>query len=184
MTDFDVSMKTLVKHGLKFDAYLILHCLQKKNFDLISAYVSNCGAINTSIFNELEKQGYLKIDSQGGDIFFEHLFLTDKGKQLFTSIDVDKLFGEFREFYPKSTPRGRRLHGNLKRCKVLYAKLLEEVSHDVLCKCAKLYHEEKIRTNSQEYVQGLDVWLNQRNYEQYVEDIGKERGDTAFTDDI
>ena len=65
----------------------------------------------------------------------------------------------------------RRLHGNLKRAKELYNKLLLETTHDILCKAAKLYHQEKIRANSEMYMQDLSVWLNQKNYLLYVDDI-------------
>jgi hypothetical protein len=183
MANFEISMKILLEKKLNFDKYIILYSLYKKDFNLISTYVDSCGGIDTKYFDELSKEGYLTISAHDGPICYEHLSLTDKGKGVFTN-NSDTLFEEFRKFYPKQTPRGRRLHGNLRRCKQLYSKLLEETTHEILCKCAQLYTEEKLRTNSQEYYQGLDVWLNQRNYLTHIEDIDKKEERGSFTDDI
>ena len=104
---------------------------------------------------------------------------------------LEKQFGEFRKCYPLSVKSGnqvRRLQGNLKRCRQLYEKVLMETTHEILCKCAELYTQEKYRTNSQMYIQNLETWLHQRNYEQYLEDIDKTttftNPNTNFTDDI
>ena len=62
-----------------------------------------------------------------------------------------------------------------------------ETTHEILCECAKLYTQEKFKTGNQIYMQNLETWLNQRNYEQYLDDIGKTTNfttNTNFTDDI
>ena len=178
MNNFNINIKTIIDLQLSFEEYFVLYCIHTNNKQLITSYTHNCKKIKTYVFIDLETNGYINIaDRLDNNIYFELLSLTDKGKSLLSSCspsESEHSFEEFRKFYPSIVKQGvetRRLHGNLKKCKGAYEKLLLETTHEILCKCAQLYHKEKIRSNSVIYMQNLETWLNQANYKQYLQDI-------------
>lgn len=203
---FEIDMNIAISYGLDLESCLILYCIKTNNNNLISSYASKCKKINTELFKSLEKQGFIIVKWDSTEkIYLDLLSLASRGEQLIATLfptkpigveitneDLEKQFGEFKKIYPSSVKQGlttRRLHGNLSKCKKLYEKLLMETTHDILCKAAKLYIEEKYRSNSQLYIQALETWLNQKNYLQYLEDINKTINFTTidtpnFTDDI
>lgn len=193
--NFTIDINTLIKQKLGFEAYFILHCISTNDEDLMLSYIQNCKQINTDIFKQLQKDGLINIEeNKEGKIYFKLLSLTNNSLERSfgptPTIDLEKQFGEFRAFYPSNVKQGlttRRLHGNLSKCKKLYEKLLMETTHEILCKCADLYTQEKFKTGNQIYMQNLETWLNQKNYEQYLDDIKKTTNFTTitnFTDDI
>lgn len=193
---FEVDIYTLLESKLGFEAYFVLYCLYTNDEELISSYTSNCKKIQTEVFTKLETDGYITINTNDGKIYFKLLSLTTRGKSLFDNRNphkVDSQFEEFRTHYPssvkvpgKTVPR--RLHSDLARCKKLYKNLMVETTHDILCKAADLYYQEKIKSGSTMYMQELATWLHQKNYQQYLEDINKTTTFTnstpSFTDDI
>lgn len=193
--NFLVDINTLIAHKMGFESYFVLHCIATKNEALMLSYTRNCKLIDTTVFRQLEKNNYITIDGEKeGKIYFKLLSLASFGEEILrdsiTPIDLEKQFGEFRACYPSSVKSGltsRRLHGNLSKCKKLYEKLLMETTHEILCKCAELYTQEKFKTGNQIYMQNLETWLNQKNYEQYLDDVEKTTNfttNTDFTDDI
>lgn len=183
-----VVFNSIIESSLSLDKYFILYCLNTNNKELLTNYVTKCCTIETQIFDQLKTEGYISIkDSPDGLIYYELLSVTEKGKiaSMYTVTPFQQGdFEDFRKYYPsKVSKSGRRLQGNLARCKKLYTELLMETSHDILCKCAKAYHNEKLRTNSEEYMQNLETWLHQRNYQQYLEDLDSKE-EVKFTDDI
>lgn len=203
MIECQIDIKTLISLKLSFEAYFVLYCLYKKNNKLMLAYIVNCKKVNTEIFKGLETNKYLTINYRKDDanIYFDNLTLTEKGKLIFVSMSDDqfieaslgdnmtKPFEDFRNNYPKTIKKNgktiRQLHSNLKRCKVLYKTIIEnEISHEDLCKCARLYIKEKRDSNSEEYIQMLQTWLHERNYEAYLNEKEQIEGSGGFVDDI
>lgn len=176
MTKYEVNIKDLLTLRLGFEEHFILYCLYKKDKKLITSYTNECKKINTEIFKKLATEGYLLINNQkDSNIHFEYLSLEEKGRLLFDNSDIGGCssthFEEFRNNYPSSTKGGRRLHSDLSRCRKLYKEITKEISHEVLCKCARLYVQEKKKTNSEDFIQSLPTWLHQHNYEQYIDDV-------------
>ena len=178
----------IIDNKLGLEAYLILYCLYTKNKQLIQTYTNQCKKINTEIFNELIEANYISMNnSKDNKIYYELLSLTEQGALIAkkclspyvvkpNSLISEHNFEDFKHYYPSSVKEGvksRKLHGDLRRCRISYDKLLLETTHDVLCKCAKLYHNEMIRSNSEYYMQNLVTWLNQANYKQYLEEANK-----------
>jgi len=192
MVNFEININTLLELKLGFEAYFVLYCVHAKDKQLITNYTTQCKKINTDIFKQLQSDGYLEIANHTGEhIYFELLSLANKGSKLFcesgNAFDLEKQFGEFRACYPMMVKEGfktRRLHGNLSRCKKLYEKLLMETTHDILCKTAKLYTNEKFKSGEQIYMQDLGTWLHQKNYLLYIDDLNKPEEEANFTDDI
>lgn len=200
MTKLSVNLDRLMENKLTLNEYFVLYCVYIQDKTLITSYVKFCNKIDTGTFNSLEAKGFIIIDKSFetfGKVYFELLSLTEEGKNIVLSVSDSSCnsglgcsdeksgvattpksvgnFEEFRTFYPSRVMRGsvvlRRLHSNLKKCKATYEKLLLETTHDILCKCAKAYHNEKRRSNSEEYMQNLETWLNQRNYLQYLDEV-------------
>jgi hypothetical protein len=177
-------LNSIINTKISLEEFLILYCLYSKNKELLINYVSNCKKINTDIFKKLKDEDYIIInDFKDNNIYYELLSLTENGLQqvlkvvsevTLNSHISENNFEEFRKFYPsvvKDGFRTRRLHNDLKRSKNSYDKLLLETTHDILCKSAKLYHNEMIKSNSEYYMQNLSTWLNQANYKQYLDTI-------------
>jgi len=200
MNNLKQAFDKIIDSKLGLEAFLILYCLSKNNKQLLQSYTNQCKKINTEIFKKLIDDDYLKvINGDLNKIYWELLSLTEKGAEILQKMETpmeetkslmsDSNFEEFRKFYPsvvKSGFRTRRLHSDLKRSKDFYDKLLMETTHDILCKAAKLYHNEMIRSNSEFYMQNLPTWLNQKNYKQYLEEINnlKNKEITTQTNDF
>lgn len=189
MVKYEVDIKTLISLKLGFEAYFVLYCLNMNSEELMMSYISNCKKVNTEIFKELESNGYLtiKYKNEDSNIYFYNLTLTDKGKLIFkfnggcnpiSSSQEESMvrgFDEFKNNYPKSTKRNGKtktqLHTNLKRCKQLYEGIISDgISHEDLCRCARLYIREKVDSRSEAFIQLLETWLHQRNYEAYLDE--------------
>lgn len=174
----NIDINALISTKLGFEAYFVLYCVYNKNKSLITQYTNQCKKINTDVFKSLEFDGYININVTSTDkIYYELISLTDSGKALLENTlpnKSEKEFDDFRKCYPHVVKSGleiRRLHGDLTRCRNLYNKLLLETTHDILCKCAKTYHNEKITSNSEIYMQNLSTWLQQKNYLQYINNL-------------
>jgi hypothetical protein len=175
---FNVNLDILLSKGLSFEGYFILWCLHTKDETLMLEYINKCRKIPTEIFNLLEVQQLITINKrqiQDNKITFNSLNITNLGKNLFTIQDFDRLFEELKQSYPSTVGNKlnkRRLHTDLKRCKALYKKIINDdlELHNNICKSAILYHQEKLKTNAEIYMQNLATWLHQENYNQYLEE--------------
>ncbi len=196
-------IKSLIDYNLSQDGFLILYCLYTKNEYLIKDYTSNCSKIDSGIFTELEQKKLLNISNKSDHILYEFLSLTKEGHDLIklllerskhssesiipSSEALVGNFDDFRNYYPKVVKDGRkirRLHGDLRRCRKSYEKLLQETTHEVLCKSAKLYHEESKRSNSEYYMKSLEAWLNQSMYTVFEEEELEDRKEAEYGNDI
>lgn len=191
MNNFEFSINTVLESKLGFEAYFVLCCVHSKNKQLINNYTANCNKIDTKVFRKLQLDGFLDIkDHEGDSIYFDLLSLTSKGEAFFENhktFDLEKQFGEFRLHYPmrvKEGFRSRPLQGNLSKCKKLYEKLLLETTHDILCKCAELYTNEKFKSGDQIFMQSLEAWLFQKNYQIYLNEIDNKITNNSQSEDI
>jgi hypothetical protein len=181
-------IETLISHNLSLEGFLVLYCLYHNKPDLLKDYTTECRKIDTEVFNDLERKNLIKIKENVTHIYYEFLSLTDDGNRLCGLLSFNKSlsrrelhtsesnFDIFRKSYPsvvRSNGEIRRLHGNPKRCKKLYDKLLMETTHDILCRCAELYHEEHKQANKLLFMQNLETWLNKKMYTTYLEELEK-----------
>lgn len=186
MTNFKQLVYKAIDLNLGFEALFVLYCLNCKDKQLLLDYTSKCKKINTDIFLELKDKGYISIfNLPDNKVYYELLSLTETGVEIIqnylnsnesNNLISEDNFEDFRKYYPsivKSGNKTRRLHLDLKRSKISYDKLLMETTHDLLCKCAKLYHNEMIKSNSEYYMQALPTWLSQGNYRAYLEEAKK-----------
>lgn len=179
--EFNVGLKTLLDNKLSFEAYFILWCVRYKEKKLLLDYVEKCGKIKNEHFERLEGSKLLFINRSRlieDNITFESLSLTALSNKLFNIDLATELFEEFKQYYPSVVGdkySRRRLHTDQKRCKSLYSKIIngDIELHKMLCKAADMYHEEKKRSSSLQFMQAMPAWLFQENYEPYLEEIKK-----------
>lgn len=187
--DFNVSLKTLLENRLSFEAYFILWCVRNRDKKRLTEYVTKCGRIEDKHFESLEKEDLLYINKNSkisGTIVFENLILTPKGQELFKIDVAELLFVEFRKHYPSFVKRGgarRPLHTDLSRCKKLYSKIVgaDIDKHNLMCQAAQQYYREKDKAGDAWYMQAMPAWLEQENYQIYIDEIKK--GETFEEDE-
>jgi len=191
MTNININITELFSSNLNLEGYFVLYCLKHKSKALLSKYINKCRKIDTEIFLELQKQGFIEIKASLEPIIlrYESLTLTDKGSQRVEAVSEiptkDSLqsdsnsnattgFAAFAQCYPNVVKNGtdkRRLHDNLPRSKRLYNELLLETTHDILCKTAKAYHKEHVDRNSEIFMKAMPTWLQQKMYLTYLDKI-------------
>lgn len=179
--EFNVSLEACLEKKIGFEAYFILWCLYNSKEKELVSYTESCRRIPTEEFISLEEKGYITIvpiynEEKKLQIHFHSIRLTKVGKELFEAQDFNSLFEEFKTYYPSTVGKAkRRLHTDLKRCRVLYKKIINnDVSkHKLMCLCARLYYEEKQRSGSETFMQNLPTWLHQENYEAYMDEAIK-----------
>jgi len=178
----NININTIIELKLGLEEYFVLFCVYNNQEELLKNYTNNCKKIDNEIFNSLKSKELLTINSNiDNKIYFENLFITDKGIELvnkynhFNDTNNKNDFEDFLKYYPKEViginGHKRKLHLNKSKCKKLYHSSLLEVTHEQLCKCAQAYFKEKERTNSLPFTHLLATWLHQKNYEAYLEDI-------------
>lgn len=166
-----IDTKKLFRSGLSIEAMFILECIHHDDNTLIEEYVRNCGQIDRSVFIKLIEKFY--IEPIEGDITFDKLKLTPKALVEFNytvKLDHAKFFKELREVYPKKVGR-RPLQTDLAGCAKKYKSIIKsEEDHNLILKCVKLYVKDLTDDGRLQYIQLLPTWLNQRNFESYLDE--------------
>lgn len=167
-----INIKKLIEAKLTIESYFILECVYREDQTTLELYVKNSGKMDKFCFNNLIENSYLmNID---GDITFDKLKLTPKALNILgynSFLDHKRYFKELRAVYPKKSGK-RSLHQDLNGCERKYKSIIDsEEMHTIILKCVELYLKELKDTGRMEYIQLLGTWINQRNYEQYLEDI-------------
>lgn len=174
-----IDVKKLIKSGLSIQSYFILICISNDYKELLELYVNKCGKIDRSDFKFLKDEGYLNIKNEF--ITFDNLEITDKTKELFdfaSKLDHKRFFAELKDVYPSrikiATNRFRTLHCNMSECAKKYRVIVDsEETHNKIIKCVKMYVKELENSNKLEFIQQLPTWINQRNYEAYLDRINE-----------
>lgn len=196
----DINIEKLIKNKLSLEGYFILHCLYNEEDYILTNYVKNINKIPTKIFVDLVNGGFL-ISKSLTEFRIEDIEVTDKFRDEFLLSDVsstltfEQAFEQLREKYPSKVTEGkaiRRLHGDVLRCKRSYEsiickhKVVNEQLHNTILQCIDYEINEKTKSRSLYYMQMLSTWLNQKSYEQYIDDVKREiekNGEIKKTED-
>lgn len=166
-----INIKKLIESGLTIESYFILECIYRDDNESLESYVEKCGKIDKSCFIDLIQKAYLIPIT--GDVTFSKLKLTPKALNTIGHtkfLDHDRFFNELREVYPRKVGR-RSLHQDLSGVKKKYKSIIDsEEMHVNILNCVRLYIKELKDTGRLEYIQLLPTFINQRNYEQYLEE--------------
>lgn len=184
-----INLNNVIKSCLCLEEYFILYCLYEGNKSLLEQYTLKCIKMDIARFDNLFKQGYIK-EFDIKNIIYDNLKLTNKAIELFDkSKSFDEYFKELKKVYPSKVKvnRGyRRLHQDLPRCEKLYKTILADgtVDHSLILKCINLYKLELERTNKLEFMQMLSTFLQQRNYEVYIDEAKMTSLEDGINNDI
>lgn len=189
----EVNVEKLIEKSLSLEGFFILYSLFNEEEELLSRYCkSSVYKIPTRVFQQLVDEKYITIKGNDTKEFrIDNMELTDKfkleilGLKNLKSISFDKAFEQLRQHYPTKTPNGRRLHQDVERCKRLYKNVIcplgvmNEELHSFILQCINFIIEQKRRSKSEDYLQLLSTFLQQKNWESVqdeVEELIKKNG--------
>jgi hypothetical protein len=165
-----INVEKMFRLGLSIESMFILDCIHKEDENLLVEYVRNCGVMDRSIFITLMEKSY--IEKFDGDIIFNKLKLTPKAlvDLGYSKLDHARFFKELRETYPKKVGK-RPLQTDLAGCAKKYKSIVKsEEEHNLILNCVKLYVKDLKDDGRLQYIQLLPTWLNQRNFESYLDE--------------
>lgn len=172
-----------LNNNLSLEAYLVLDCLYNDEHTALMAYASSVKKISDNTFSKLISEKYIKYTGTGIPPKYnvDNISLTNKFEEEVLGIKnvmtFDDAFKELTDAYPSKTAEGRRLHGDLVRCRKLYQKevmkkqVVDESVHSLLVQCTRFLVAEKRRNNSLNYLKSLSSYLNQKEWETVKDEV-------------
>jgi hypothetical protein len=160
-----IDVNLLVENGISADDFLALYAIYRKGFKTLDKLKLNPN------WDDLQSKGYVKL----GDSVEKHI-IRQEFIDLFSS-DFDQMFAELISTYPMkvSTNRGYRiLHAADPNCKsnqkakAKYSRIVgtKKFVHDKIIKLLKV--QLRVERDKLEYMQQLEVWLNNHTWEKYI----------------
>ena len=160
-----IDVNLLVENGISADDFLALYAIYRKGFKTLDKLKLNPN------WDDLQSKGYIKL----GDSVEKHI-IRQEFIDLFSS-DFDQMFAELISTYPMkvSTNRGYRiLHAADPNCKsnekakAKYSRIVgtKKFVHDKIIKLLKV--QLRVERGKLEYMQQLEVWLNNHTWEKYI----------------
>ena len=160
-----IDVNLLVENGISADDFLALYAIYRKGFKTLDKLKLNPN------WDDLQSKGYVKL----GDSVEKHI-IRQEFIDLFSS-DFDQMFAELISTYPMkvSTNRGYRiLHAADPNCKsnqkakAKYSRIVgtKKFVHEKIIKLLKV--QLRVERGKLEYMQQLEVWLNNHTWEKYI----------------
>ena len=160
-----IDVNLLVENGISADDFLALYAIYRKGFKTLDKLKLNPN------WDDLQSKGYVKL----GDSVEKHI-IRQEFIDLFSS-DFDQMFAELISTYPMkvSTNRGYRiLHAADPNCKsnqkakAKYSRIVgtKKFVHEKIIKLLKV--QLRVERDKLEYMQQLEVWLNNHTWEKYI----------------
>ena len=160
-----IDVNLLVENGISADDFLALYAIYRTGFKTLDKLKLNPN------WDDLQSKGYVKL----GDSVEKHI-IRQEFIDLFSS-DFDQMFAELISTYPMkvSTNRGYRiLHAADPNCKsnqkakAKYSRIVgtKKFVHDKIIKLLKV--QLRVERGKLEYMQQLEVWLNNHTWEKYI----------------
>lgn len=182
----NVDVEKMLKLKLSLEGLFILHCLHNEGKEYLLRYVKDVHKLQTQVFLDLIKEGWITSSATNNVFTFDNIELTDKYKIEYLSspvvkgITFEKAFEQLREHYPTVAGNsGRRLQGDVARCKRLYQNAIvkngavDEEIHSEILQCINFEKNMRNKNRSSEYFKMLATWLQQKEWELYIEDVRK-----------
>ena len=160
-----IDVNLLVESGISADDFLALYAIYRKGFKTLDKLKLNPN------WDDLQSKGYVKL----GDSVEKHI-IRQEFIDLFSS-DFDQMFAELISTYPMkvSTNRGYTiLHAADPNCKsnqkakAKYSRIVgtKKFVHEKIIKLLKV--QLRVERGKLEYMQQLEVWLNNHTWEKYI----------------
>lgn len=170
----ELDLIRILKLNLNINEWLTLFKIDSQHNNLEFPFTSTVKHIQS-----LMEKGYVITDSHGT------LYLTELGREAIEPpkerVDFDEIFN----LYPFKTPNGRMLHTKnkeiagkeTKEYKYLKNKYLLRVHteslHNQVVNATKMMLKDKAATNSLDYLQQLETYINQQGWERYMDENGE-----------
>ena len=160
-----IDVNLLVENDISADDFLALYAIYRKGFKTLDKLKLNPN------WDDLQSKGYVKL----GDSVEKHI-IRQEFIDLFSS-DFDQMFAELISTYPMkvSTNRGYRiLHAADPNCKsnqkakAKYSRIVgtKKFVHEKIMKLLQV--QLRVERGKLEYMQQLEVWLNNHTWEKYI----------------
>ena len=160
-----IDVNLLIENNISADDFLALYAIYRKGFKTLDKLELNPN------WDNLQSKGYVKL----GDSVEKHI-IRQEFIDLFSS-DFDQMFAELISTYPMkvSTNRGYRiLHAADPNCKsnqkakAKYSRIVgtKKFVHEKIMKLLKV--QLRVERGKLEYMQQLEVWLNNHTWEKYI----------------
>jgi len=183
MEVIEFNLLKLEENLLSFEDYFLLYSLQYGKRVAFLSYVKKIKPLETKRLDRLQDENWITFNKQSdGSILFDSIKLTDKARNLFPeqTTTFEECFIELKKVYPKSVG-DRKLHLDNKRSEALYKKTIVKneivniTKHKLILKCVDLYVKKQAKSGGLLYLQALPTFLNQQNWEAYIEEASKEQ---------
>ena len=174
-----IDVNLLIENNISADDFLALYAIYRKGFKTLDKLELSPN------WDNLQSKGYVKL----GDSVEKHI-IRQEFIDLFSS-DFDQMFAELINTYPMKvrTNRGYRiLHAadpdckSNEKAKAKYSRIVgtKKFVHDKVIKLLKV--QLKVERDRLEYMQGLEVWLNNHTWEKYINiDENAEQSENRIT---
>jgi hypothetical protein len=161
-----IDIELLIENDISADDYLALYAIYRKGFKTLEQLKINPD------WEKLQSKGFVKL----GDTPDKHV-IRQEFIDLFSS-DFDQMFAELVSTYPlkvrTKTGSYRILRGsdpNLKtnaKAKARYSRIVgtKRFMHEKIMRLLRT--QLKVERNNLEYMQQLEVWLNNHTWEKYL----------------
>jgi len=161
-----IDIELLIENDISADDYLALYAIYRKGFKTLEQLKINPD------WEKLQSKGFVKL----GDAPDKHI-IRQEFIDLFSS-DFDQMFAELVSTYPlkvrTKTGSYRILRGsdpNLKtnaKAKARYSRIVgtKRFMHEKIMRLLRT--QLKVERNNLEYMQQLEVWLNNHTWEKYL----------------
>ena len=160
-----IDVNLLIENNISADDFLALYAIYRKGFKTLDKLELNPN------WDNLQSKGYVKL----GDSVEKHV-IRQEFIDLFSS-DFDQMFAELINTYPMKvrTNRGYRiLHAadpdckSNQKAKAKYSRIVgtKKFVHDKIIKLLKV--QLRVERDKLEYMQQLEVWLNNHTWEKYI----------------
>jgi len=167
-----IKFSCLEDNDLSADLFILLHHKHHGGYSLPKALKEHM-LENDHALKYLEEKGFIKITNE---LEYE---LRQKGTSLFEVSTPEQKWLEFLGTYPIKVPNGRGSFRILKsssptaksnvKLRIKYLSIIKKNPdiHEAIMKALNAELTDRRKSNELQYMQGIDVYVNQQSYEKY-----------------
>lgn len=170
---FTVDYNILLQVGLTINQYFFLQLSNTQNVNLYRFYVEQFPQpVNKNDIIQLIEKGLLDTKDGSDRFTFENLKVTAVFKQLFEK-KIENAIEELQSTYPTKTPaKKRRLQSDPDKWKPKYLSIVrgKPELHNKILNCIKAELKHRRATGSEEFWPLLTTYINNRRWEDYMDE--------------
>lgn len=184
---FIVDYNILLQAGITINQYFFLQLSDSNSVDLYRYYVEQFPQpVNREDIVFLIEKGLLTTKDKTSRFTFENLTTTALFRQLFIK-KVESAIEELENTYPKKTPaKKRRLQSDGDKWKPKYLSIVKGKPelHNTILNCIKAEIKHRRATGSEEFWPLLTTYINNRRWEDYLDELDNQKEEVSKDYDI